>query len=293
MADRTIIETIDITKIYGIGDISVAALAGVSIRIRAGEFVAIMGPSGSGKSTLMHILGCLSRPTDGRYVLDGEDVSGMDKRQLASIRNRKLGFIFQAYNLLPRTSALRNVTLPLLYNRGNVSPQKEGGSGVLWTANARPQHPTPQFIEKMRDNDKTQAEMDKKAQAVLELVGLGDRLQHQPQELSGGQQQRVAIARALVNDPVLIIADEPTGNLDTRSGEEIMSLLHKLHKGGATIVMVTHDQAIAAHTQRTIHLRDGLVEQVVTNGKHSTLRRLALSESDGLDPSQGSSKGLQ
>jgi putative ABC transport system ATP-binding protein len=259
MTDRTIIETIDITKIYGMGDISVAALDGVSIQIHAGEFVAIMGPSGSGKSTLMHILGCLSRPTDGQYILDGEDVSSLDKRQLASIRNRKLGFIFQAYNLLPRTSALRNVTLPLLYIRDNVSSQKEGGSGVLWTGNARPQHPTPRFIEKMRDNEK--------AQAVLELVGLGDRIDHQPQELSGGQQQRVAIARALVNDPVLIIADEPTGNLDTHSGQEIMALLHKLHEGGATIVMVTHDPEIAAHTQRTIQLRDGLVEQVVTNGK--------------------------
>jgi putative ABC transport system ATP-binding protein len=232
-AKRRIIETIDITKVYGMGEISVSALSGVSMRIEAGEFVAIMGPSGSGKSTLLHILGCLSQPTSGQYILDGEDVSHLDKAQLAGVRNKKIGFIFQAYNLLARTSALRNVTLPLLYN-----------------------HSEPKTLE----------EGDEKARAILEMVGLADRIHHQPHELSGGQQQRVAIARALINDPVLVIADEPTGNLDSHSGEEIMGLLHKLHAQGTTIVMVTHDPKIAAHTQRTVHLVDGLVDNIVHNG---------------------------
>jgi putative ABC transport system ATP-binding protein len=237
MNSKKIIETIDVTKVYGMGDASVEALKGVSIEINSGEFVAIIGPSGSGKSTLMHILGCLSQPTSGKYILDGEDVSSLDKVELAHIRNKKLGFVFQAYNLLSRTTALRNVTLPLLYNHTNPMNMEEG---------------------------------DEKAKNMLELVGLSDRLNHQPHELSGGQQQRVAIARALINDPVLVIADEPTGNLDTGSGVEIMNLLHKLHEQGSTIVIVTHDPKIADQTQRTIQLIDGLVNNVIRNGKKVT-----------------------
>ena len=223
MNDKTIIQTIDLAKVYGMGDATVAALDGVSLEIKAGEFVAIMGPSGSGKSTLMHILGCLSRPTAGQYILDGQDISDMSKKELALVRNRKLGFIFQAYNLLPRTTALRNVMMPMLYDRERKLNDEEG---------------------------------EEKALKILELVGLGDRVHHQPQELSGGQQQRVAIARALINDPVLIIADEPTGNLDSHSGREILNLLRSLHQQGVTIVMVTHDSMTAEYTQRVIHLAD-------------------------------------
>jgi len=234
MENKKIIETIDITKVFGMGDASVTALKGVSMDIKSGEFVAIMGPSGSGKSTLMHILGCLSQPTGGQYILDGEDVSDLDKAELAHIRNQKLGFVFQAYNLLSRTTALRNVTLPLLYDHSGSRTIEEG---------------------------------EEKAKAMLELVGLTDRMDHQPQELSGGQQQRVAIARALVNDPVLVIADEPTCNLNSHSGAEIMNLLHKLHEQGTTILMVTHDPKIAEHTQRTIQLIDGLVDNIIHNGR--------------------------
>ena len=233
MNNKTIIETIDLTKAYGMGDATVAALDGVSLEIKAGEFVAIMGPSGSGKSTLMHILGCLSRPTAGQYILDGQDISDMSKKELAFVRNQKLGFIFQAYNLLPRTTALRNVTMPLLYDRNRHLSDEEG---------------------------------EQKALKMLDLVGLADRVHHQPQELSGGQQQRVAIARALINDPVLIIADEPTGNLDSHSGRDILNLLRTLHQQGVTIVMVTHDPLTAEYTQRVIHLADGKIDRIKHNG---------------------------
>ncbi len=233
MSAQTIIETQDLTKIYGQGDGAVTALEGVSLKIQSGEFVAIMGPSGSGKSTLMHILGCLSRPTAGRYILDSQDVSDLDNRQLAAIRNQKIGFVFQAYNLLARTSAVRNVVLPLLYNR----------------------------VDR-----RTPEENEAVAREMLEKVGLADRMDHQPQELSGGQQQRVAIARALVNHPVMIIADEPTGNLDSHSGADIMNLLHEIHAQGATIVIVTHDPKIAEHTERTVELRDGHIDKVNHNG---------------------------
>ncbi len=230
---QPIIQTHKLRKVYGMGDYQVAALDGVDIRIEPGEFVAVMGPSGSGKSTLMNILGCLDRPTDGRYILAGEDVSGLDKVQLAAIRNRQLGFVFQSFNLLARTSALRNVMLPLVYKRqGQLSP----------------------------------AQREEKAMAALEAVGLADRAHHEPMEMSGGQRQRVAIARALVNDPALIMADEPTGNLDSRTGEEIMVLLHDLHSRGRTIVMVTHELYVAEQTERTILLRDGRIEIIKLNG---------------------------
>ena len=237
MTARAIIETKDLTQIYGMGDARVAALDGVSISVHDGEFVAIMGPSGSGKSTLMNILGCLSRPTSGAYYLDSETVSELDKVELAAIRNKKIGYIFQSYNLLSRTTALDNVILPLQYDR---------------------------------ETERTTEERIDVATKGLNMVGLVDRIKHQPQELSGGQQQRVAIARALVNNPVLIMADEPTGNLDSKSGAEIMQLLHDLHDEGATIVMVTHSTEIASHTERTIHLLDGKIDKIIGNGKKAT-----------------------
>jgi putative ABC transport system ATP-binding protein len=227
---ESLIETRAMTKVYGEDEAAVYALAGVDVQVERGEFVAIMGPSGSGKSTLMNILGCLDHPSSGSYILDERDVSQLSKNELAEVRNQKLGFIFQSFNLLPRLSALANVMLPMLYNP----------------------------VEDINDS-----EAEARAVASLESVGLGARLHHRPNQLSGGQQQRVAIARALVNRPPLILADEPTGNLDSKSSVEIMGILHKLHEGGATIVMVTHEPDIAAHAQRTICVRDG---KIVTNG---------------------------
>ncbi len=231
-----VIETVDLKKIYGMGDIRVAALDGLSIKIKEGEFVSVMGPSGSGKSTLMNILGCLDRPSEGQYILNGEDVSAFDKVELADIRNKQLGFIFQSYNLLPRMSALENVILPMVYQREDNLPQDE---------------------------------REEKAMAALESVGLSDRAHHLPKEMSGGQQQRVAIARALVNDPVLILADEPTGNLDSRSSLEILELLHDMHDRGRTIMMVTHEPEIAEHTERIIRIRDGKLDADHSNGNNS------------------------
>jgi putative ABC transport system ATP-binding protein len=213
----------DVTKVYQLGAVRVDALRGVSFTIARGEYVAVMGPSGSGKSTLMNLLGCLDRPTTGRYLLDGVDVSLLADDALAHIRLRKLGFVFQGFNLLARTSALRNVGLPLFY----------AGLGGR--------------------------ERDARAAAQLAAVGLADRADHKPSELSGGQQQRVAIARALVNDPAVLLADEPTGNLDSQTSEELMALFGDLHAAGRTIIMVTHDEDIARHAKRIIRLRDGRI----------------------------------
>jgi putative ABC transport system ATP-binding protein len=225
----------NMTKVYGMGDAEVHALGGVSLEIAKGEWVAITGPSGSGKSTLMHIIGCLDSPTAGEYWLNSVEVSGMDDSQLASVRNREIGFVFQSFNLLSRVNALQQVMLPLQYQRD--------------------------------DKRLPRGDRAKRAREMLELVGLGDRMRHLPTELSGGQQQRVAIARALAQQPSILLADEPTGNLDSKSGAEVMEILHRLHREqGLTVVMVTHDPKVAAQAQRVIYFQDGLIAEPQQQG---------------------------
>ncbi len=224
-----IIETHNISKVYRMGSEVINALQDVSITINRGEYVAFMGPSGSGKSTLMNIIGCLDTPTGGQYILNGNDVSNMTDNELAEVRNKEIGFVFQTFNLLPRQSSLDNVALPLIYAGFNKSQRED------------------------------------RAQKALESVGLGNRGKHKPNELSGGQRQRVAIARALINDPSIILADEPTGNLDTKTSYEIMELFENLHAKGNTIIMVTHEEDIARYAHRIVRLRDGLVESDTVN----------------------------
>ena len=220
---RPAIELRGVTKVYGDGETAVHALAGVDLTVERGDYVAVMGPSGSGKSTLMHIVGCLYLPTSGRYLLDGIDTRTLDERRQAIARNRKIGFVFQSFNLVPRTSALANVALPLAY----------AGVG--------------------------KAERTARARAALERVGLGDRLDHLPSQLSGGQQQRVAVARAIVTEPVLLLADEPTGALDSRSTEEVLELFAELNAAGRTLVVITHEDEVAAHARRVVRMRDGQI----------------------------------
>src|SRR5574340_1242290 len=242
---RDLIEVRGLTKVYGSGEAAVRALDGVDLTIRRGEFAAIMGPSGSGKSTLMNILGCLDRPTEGEYFLDGRDVSKLGKNELAEVRNQKLGFIFQSFNLLPRLNALENVMMPMLYD--------------------------------LNREESTQVQQNRAA-AALESVGLQQRMHHRPSELSGGQQQRVAIARALVNQPPVILADEPTGNLDSRSSEEVLDLLDELNRQGVTIVMVTHEHDVALRAHRIIWVHDGKVIERANESSSITASRKPVEE---------------
>jgi len=249
-----VVELDDVHKIYRSGDMEVHAVRGVSLKIQTGEFVALMGSSGSGKSTLMNILGCLDRPTRGRYLLDGQDVSPLERDQLADYRNGKLGFVFQSFNLLPRTSARENVELPLLYGTRRL----------------------------------TNAELRQKADDVLKSVGLAGREGHHPSQLSGGQQQRVAIARALINDPEVLLADEPTGNLDSRTSIEIMEIFQKLNDHGITVIMVTHEPDIASYARRNVVMRDGLVKTDRAVAQRliaaDEIAKLGSIESEGLAP---------
>src|SRR5213075_517961 len=241
MNNGAIVGLVDVGKTYRTGEMEVLAVRGVSLEIKRGEFVALMGASGSGKSTLMNILGCLDRPTTGHYLLDGADVSGLDRDQLADIRNRKIGFVFQNFNLLPRTSARENVELPLLYG-------------------LRPL---------------TNAELREKADRVLASVGLAGREDHYPSQLSGGQQQRVAIARALINEPEVVLADEPTGNLDSRTSVEIMAIFQQLNDGGIAVVMVAHDSDIAAYAKRNVFMREGgVLNDLVVNDRRNAADEL-------------------
>ena len=234
----TVVKLVDVHKTYHTGEMEVNAVRGVSLEIHRAEFVALMGASGSGKSTLMNILGCLDRPTSGHYLLDDADVSGLDRDRLADIRNRKIGFVFQNFNLLARTSARENVELPLLYSAQRL----------------------------------TNAQLREKADRVLASVGLGGREDHHPSQLSGGQQQRVAIARALINDPEVVLADEPTGNLDSRTSVEIMAIFQQLNERGITVIMVTHEQDIAVYARRNVIMRDGVIleDRPVARGVNAT-----------------------